>query len=70
MQLHFVTVGADEAGGEVTRKRQAAVLTVGWPDETDMRPALAANVAVDRLRVLFMAKLADGRIKQVKAFAQ
>ena len=70
MQFEIVAIGADEDRGQVARERQTAAFAERRADEADVRPAFRAHVAVVRLRTVFAAKLADGRIQQVQAIPQ
>ncbi len=66
MQFHFAAIRAFKFCREITVKRQTATFTKGRANKTDVRPALRANKTVARDGALFVAKLADFRIKQAE----
>jgi hypothetical protein len=64
MQFHFAAVGAFKRRGQVAGIGQAATFAKRRAYETHLRPAVAADEAIARRRVMFAAKLAGFGIKK------
>jgi hypothetical protein len=67
MQIHILTIGADEGGGDRAVKRQSTTVAERRANEAHLRPTVAANVTFLGRGAVRFAELAHGRIQKSQA---